>query len=228
VDSRSPDPRSRQRLVIERTQAAVRLSAGMARLFVESPGQVLELPNAIRERRSTEAQPRQPWWPYVAVRHVRDQVKPGMAVFEYGGGASTLWLTDLGADVTTVEHDPGWYQQLTEAAPTATILLRESQPSGTHASAKETGYFDDYVDTITQQSRDFDLVIVDGRARVACVRAAVAKVKPGGLLILDDAEQPRYRAALDELADWPAFVGRGLKANCEIATTQVWTKPSWA
>ena len=37
-----------------------------------------------------------------------------------------------------------------------------------------------------------DLVVVDGRARVECARRAMPKVKPGGLLLLDDTSRERY------------------------------------
>jgi hypothetical protein len=35
----------------------------------------------------------------------------------------------------------------------------------------------------------FDLVIIDGRARAACIQHAIPKVKKGGYLLVDDSER---------------------------------------
>jgi hypothetical protein len=191
-----------------------------------SPAQALELPRAVRERKQSTLDRRQPWWPYTAERYVRERVFPGMSVFEYGGGGSTLWLTDLGAQVTTVEHDTGWAASLSDAAPVATVLLREPDPSGTIPGFDSTGYFDTYVRSIREAEGSFDFVIVDGRARVACVLEAMPRIRPGGMLLLDDSERSRYRPALNVLANWPVFIGRGLKAGAAAAVTRIWTKPS--
>jgi hypothetical protein len=54
--------------------------------------------------------------------------------------------------------------------------------------------FEEYVKFIERYSDEsFDLISVDGRARVSCFRAAIKKLKPGGMLILDNSERNRYR-----------------------------------
>jgi predicted O-methyltransferase YrrM len=40
----------------------------------------------------------------------------------------------------------------------------------------------------------FDVVLVDGQARPSCLKHAYTKVKPGGMLILDNADVPEYLA----------------------------------
>ena len=53
----------------------------------------------------------------------------------------------------------------------------------------------------------FHFVSVDGRARVACLERALAKVAPGGLLILDNSQRERYQPALSRLTEQsPDFV----------------------
>ena len=52
----------------------------------------------------------------------------------------------------------------------------------------------------------FDIVMVDGRARTACMEQALPKVRPGGgILILDNAERPRYEHGR-ELLDGAAAI----------------------
>ncbi len=47
----------------------------------------------------------------------------------------------------------------------------------------------------------FDIVLVDGRARPACLIHALPKVRRGGLLILDNAERPHYQQAIRQVTD---------------------------
>lgn len=61
----------------------------------------------------------------------------------------------------------------------------------------------------------FDLVVVDGNERdesgndlppgldrTGCVLAAMTKVRPGGVLLLDNSDLPRYRRVDKTLTDW--------------------------
>jgi predicted O-methyltransferase YrrM len=117
-----------------------------------------------------------------------------MRVCEYGGGGSTLWFLDHGLEVVTVEHDPAWASilQQTASSPSWTLLVRSLDDG----AADYVGAVDDYPDD------HFDLVVVDGRERARCVDAALSKVRPGGMLVVDDVDRARYAPALARLS-WP-------------------------
>ena len=71
--------------------------------------------------------------------------------------------------------------------PSTSLMHRGTISIGKISSDVDPGFFDDYVAAINDElDNSLDLVIVDGRARVECVRRAMPKVKPGGLLLLDD------------------------------------------
>jgi predicted O-methyltransferase YrrM len=60
----------------------------------------------------------------------------------------------------------------------------------------------------------FDLVVVDfleapAVTRVDVLKPAIRKVRPGGLLLLDDSDRPGYAEAFELLAGWQLrkFVG---------------------
>jgi hypothetical protein len=171
---------------------------------------------------------RMPWWPHSATAWVAANLPPKARVFEFGGGGSTLWLQDQAAVVTTVEHDTQWHAVLAaDLPPTATLLLRPPTRSGTVTSDAMSGYFDDYTGSIDgEPGASLDLVIVDGRARVECARRAMQKVRPGGLLLLDDTGRARYQPAVEMLAEWERHVFTGLKAgSIPPAQTSVWRRP---
>ena len=66
-----------------------------------------------------------------------------------------------------------------------------------------------------------DFVLVDGHYRLACVRAALPKLKPGGLLAIDNTNW------LDSLAAWGVPAGWELVHQSEnvMTETTVWRAP---
>jgi hypothetical protein len=202
---------------------------GTARYLARHPRETRRLPRWFRQRSLSPMDIRVPWWPYDAITWMAGHLPPGARVFEYGGGGSTLWLEDHGASVTCVEHHDAWFEQLERASPPRTrIMHRATAATGRIVSDVEPGFFDSYVDAIRDEpDASLDLVIVDGRARVECVRRAMPKVKPGGLLLLDDTGRPRYGAAVALLAGWERHVFEGLKpGDIFPGQTSVWRRPA--
>ncbi len=82
------------------------------------------------------------------------------------------------------------------------LLTRtEAIPSDTPIvpSAKEghTGLdFADYVATIDKVGGTFALIVIDGRAREACLTAALPRLEPGGIIVFDNSRRRRYRQAI--------------------------------
>jgi hypothetical protein len=150
-----------------------------------------------------------PWWTYRAIAEVDAwlEARRGrpVRVFEYGSGASTFWLAKRATEVHSVEHHRGFGEMMAgELAPVAHVSLRiiEPVPSERPAigSAKE-GHagldFSDYVTSIDAVPGEFDLVVVDGRAREACLVAATGRLAPGGLIVFDNSMRRRYRRAIE-------------------------------
>lgn len=208
--------------VLDDAKAALRVAPHLVR----QPGDFVTAFEWVSGRDGRLVDARAPWWPRRAIAEVARRLPNGATVFEYGGGGSTLWLEDRGARVTTVEHDREWHDVLrTRVAATTTLLFRPPAPTGTLASDSAEGFFDEYVASVGEGP--YDLVIVDGRCRVACVEAAYERVKPGGLLLLDDSDRPKYARAHMLLARWEAEHVRGLKRGSrEVCQTSLWRRTS--
>jgi hypothetical protein len=152
----------------------------------------------------------QPWWTYGAISAVEEHLAAlgGKArVFEYGSGASSVWLGRRAGEVHSVEHHAGFAgvmrEVLQDAGLTEVVDLIEVPPteSGTPVvpsgrRGEEGRDYADYVASIDTVPGEFDLVVVDGRARVACFEAAARRLAPGGIVLFDDTQRPRYRAGL--------------------------------
>ena len=107
-------------------------------------------------------------------------------------------------------------------------MLREPQTTGSIESARPRGcYFDDYVAVACDiPDGSLDLVVVDGRARVACGLAAAPKVKPGGLLLLDDSARRDYTGLPEHLGGWTRTDYFGLKMGGGLPRqTSIWRRP---
>lgn len=192
------------------------------------PRELRRVPTWLRERKAGTLDLRRPWWPYDMVDFVAEILPANARVFEYGGGGSSIWLSDRGARLTVVEHDMDWSRRLRYVLPSEVELL-EAPPtaSGTITSSRRTGFFDDYVKAIDgYPDGSFDLVIVDGRARVDCVVRAKSKVRDGGYLLLDDSDRRHYGSAHAEMSSWKEKSISGLKVGSGIpSTTTIWRKP---
>jgi tRNA A58 N-methylase Trm61 len=148
-----------------------------------------------------------------AIDYLAEHVRPGDRVFEYGSGGSTLFLADLGAQVTAVEHDPQWqtlvmqeFARLDDSERVHVGLMEPAlaaQGDAEYRSASPDwrGWsFRDYVEAIRTFPDDhFDWVMVDGRARVACIRSSAAKLKPGAAMVVDNTDRAEYQTQIEEL-----------------------------
>lgn len=186
-----------------------------------------------------------PWMPYPALDFLQRHLHRGSAVFEYGGGGSTLWLARHAGTVTTVEHDASWHATIEselrrQDVHNCTLQLRESRagdaPSDgvlgegiNYTSARIEGSFEDYARAIESlPDNSLDLVVVDGRSRAACLLHAAPKLREGGVLTLDDSYRTRYNAAKRRLDDWgwPRQEFCGIRPySLSPGRTTFWTRP---
>ena len=152
-----------------------------------------------------------PWWTYRAIDVVdswlQSHPRP-IRIFEYGSGASTLWLAKRADEVHSVEHHRGFGEYMSPVLEKAgNIDFRIVEPvktaNPTVPSAKEDHAgldFADYVATIDQVGGKFDLIVIDGRAREACLRASLPHLADSGMVVFDNTKRRRY---LDAIAATP-------------------------
>lgn len=164
-----------------------------------------------------------PWWTLAAVREVdRFLSERGTAqVFEWGSGASTLWLARRAARVVSIEHDAPWYDEMTtRVAALDNVDLRFCPPDP--PESRDERYlsekpqwkgrsFSAYVRAIDETDTRYDLIVIDGRARAACLEAARDRLAPGGCIVFDNSGRKRYRQAI-EASPCRAMRFRGLTA----------------
>ena len=182
---------------------------------------LLHLP-AARLRARLGHHPDRPWIVPAAVGWLRRRIRPGWRVLELGAGRSTLWFARRAGEVVSFEDNPfwvAWGRERLAAAGLANVDLRQLPVA---RFLPELGRLAD---------ESFDLVVVDfleshGADRVEAVRRARAKLRPGGLLLLDDSDRPVYAEAYDLLAGWRERRFVGVKDGWpEVCETAIFRRP---
>jgi predicted O-methyltransferase YrrM len=136
---------------------------------------------------------------------------------EWGSGGSTRAVLEHCPFVkryVSIEHDPLWYQRVRSGVTDPRLELHlvppaESVPAQSLLNLKrrrwnaraeiERPLFAAYVDWPATLNVLFDLVFVDGRARRFCLRAGWMLLRPGGVLLLHDAQRRPYHDVLFSL-----------------------------
>lgn len=128
-----------------------------------------------------------PWFTYSFLDAFADRIPPDAHVFEFGAGMSTRWWAERVTSVTSVEHEPEWYNSIQSQLPdNARVMLRDLNVAA-------------YAASIADSDNRYDIIIIDGRMRVACTQYALNSVSDRGVIIFDNSERPKYKPALDML-----------------------------
>lgn len=135
-----------------------------------------------------------PWITYSAIEFLKGKLSLEMDIFEYGSGNSTIYYSKRVNSVTSVEHDKDWYEK-----------IKVNLPRNVNLVYKMLEYNGEYCKAIEEFDKRFDIVIVDGRDRVNCIKKSIDRVKENGVIILDDSEREEYNEGKEFL------INRGYK-----------------
>lgn len=150
-----------------------------------------------------------PWYTYPIIQFLEERIEPNMDVFEFGPGRSTLYYSSRVNSVTSVEHDSEWFDK----------LVRLNLPKNVNLIYQELEYDGEYCRMANESGQKFDIIAVDGRDRVNCMKNAVDALKDDGVIIVDNAHRKEYEEGFDFLQN------RGFKKISFVGLSSVIT---WA
>lgn len=174
-----------------------------------------------------------PWWNRHAVRYLEGQLRHGQRIFEWGSGGSTAWFVSKGTRVTSIEHNPEWVEKVKSRCLHTDIRTipgavtgNIEEPYFSHNVFDGRRFFDDYIASIDEfPDGSFDVVLVDGMCRAACFQRALPKVRPGGLLVIDDTDMPPFRSMGKFVPGWEKTSFAGFKVSKDLRETTFFRRP---
>jgi len=164
-----------------------------------------------------------PWLTDQAINFIEHlcQIKPNLKILEFGSGGSTIWFAQRTNNLVSIEHNPKWYNLVTQVLETLNLNLLVTRkllnPPAYYQICAE--FADNY----------FDLILIDAIERINCTAQAVRILKPGGVLMLDNCERPQYLPIYEKLANWELIKSTQIitQNNQEITHyTDWWIKPN--
>jgi len=182
-----------------------------------------------------------PWLTRDAVGLLDSWIRSNDTGLECGSGRSTVWFARRVAKMTSVEHSSAWFEKvsgrLNEAGVAGRVDFRLC-PDG-EAERADTAYVGS-IRRLAPASVDF--VIIDGVSRDHCALAAIPVLRPGGLLVVDNANwyiprhprsvAPNSRGLRDGFSstEWQKFGDavsewRYVWTSNGITDTCIWLKP---
>lgn len=137
-----------------------------------------------------------------------------MDVLEWGSGLSTLAIAKRVNSITSVEHDRKYYKStfdLTHELDNVSLWLVEqnNEPTADYTDGTYED-FQDYILFPASLNKKYDLIFIDGRARVDCAREALMLLKNNGIIVIHDIFHPddKYRRLeYDCVTDFLKYTG---------------------
>jgi len=155
-----------------------------------------------------KANPDKPWMCPGTIKFLQNNLSRSMTALEFGSGRSTLWFSTLVGNLTSVEHNSAWYEQVKQQLADAGVRNVDYRhvPLDHPMSEPERSSYEptpDYVavaDGFPEGALHF--VVVDGHYRTHCARHAISKIAKGGYLLIDDVNMWPTLSALPVPPSW--------------------------
>ena len=116
-----------------------------------------------------------PWFTYPSIHYINQLNLKDKIIFEWGSGYSSSYFCNRAKAVYSVEHNLEWYKQVQKFGLENHHLLFKTDR--------------EYVNSIKEQGKKFDIIIVDGVLREECLEIAPQFLQEGGMIILDNSDR---------------------------------------
>ena len=129
-----------------------------------------------------------PWYTYPAIAFLAGRIKPEFSVFEFGSGNSTFWWASRVDRVYAVEHHVRWADYMRDKLPAnVTYNYEVLEADGKYSRAAASA------------GVDFDIIVIDGRDRVNCVKRSIDSLTSSGIFVWDNSNRSRYEEGFEFL-----------------------------
>ena len=125
-----------------------------------------------------------PWVSYPFIEFLIPRLKADFLVFEFGMGSSTVFFSKKCKKVVAVEHDHQWY-----------VETKENLKGSSNIDLKFRALENGYEECINENDQEYDIIFIDGRKRLECLKNSVKHLSNSGTIILDNSDRTKYKDA---------------------------------
>jgi len=131
-----------------------------------------------------------PWMHEKEINLIEKYITPETIMLEWGSGGSTIQFGKLAKQYFSIEHNKGWVNQiLPQISKNTEIFYRpaKSQESPKCSSYENyQSYVDAGMDISLKHNIKFDVVLIDGRARVECAKHIIPYLSDNAVVLVHD------------------------------------------
>jgi predicted O-methyltransferase YrrM len=117
-----------------------------------------------------------PWYTYPAIDFLAQRNYQTKSVLEFGSGQSTFWWASRAKFVLSIEENVDWFSRIRSQVPSNVEM---------HHIIPDILKLEQFM---RSRNTKFDVIIVDGNLRRQATALSFEYLKPGGALILDNAD----------------------------------------
>ena len=134
--------------------------------------------------------------------------------FEYGVGSSTRWvLENTKSKIISVDTDKKWINTIDVSNNDSRIKLNwinlgDLENWGRPKSYEYRDQFINYISNVWNFNKKADVILIDGRFRVACFLYSLMNAKVNSLIIFDDYNNRAYYHVIEEIITIYEICGR--------------------
>lgn len=130
--------------------------------------------------------PDHPWLTKTANTILRSYLRSSDTGLEFGSGRGTVWFGKRIGHLTSIEHNDSWYCKVRHLISENGLKNVDYHllPKDVEEDNGDNASYVKFAESFNSNSLDF--VLVDGIYRDYCVLAVLEKLRPGGVLVIDN------------------------------------------
>jgi hypothetical protein len=140
---------------------------------------------------------------------LRKNLNSTQRVLEWGCGASTIDISNIVNEVHSIEHNEDWYNKIKqELLNNTNVFLYLCQPDEKYVEGGHCGTYEQFKTYITKPIKlgKFNLIFIDGRARIECAKICKDISHEDTLIFIHDYKGRYHSENYKEVENYLTFI----------------------
>lgn len=122
-------------------------------------------------------------------------------LLEYGSGESTIQISNIVNSMVSIEHQKTWYEKIKQQITNNNCKIILKEPDLPYIEGGRCGSYDQFYSYINEAQNygPYDIILIDGRARVSCAKLCSQISHTETLIFVHDWHRQEYHEILQYL-----------------------------